>query len=94
MMARPQRLRGDVRSTGSLGTVSPGQWIVVPVSGNPFPATIEIGRLVKPAFVDFEKRNGTRTTVVKIRCPDLPPGDYDVTAVHAAGVERVSVTIV
>ncbi len=77
MRARSTRASVGTRARPSKTTlVSPGQWIRIPVPGEPFPVHMRVGMAPeRPAFIDHEPDG---QTVAAIRCPAIPPGDHEV----------------
>lgn len=77
--------------------VAPGQWIRIPVPGEPFPVHMRIGMAPEqPAFIDHEPDGqGGYRAVAAVRCPSLPPGDHAVTVRLPGGdlIESPGITI-
>lgn len=75
---RPRR--SNTTRLRPVGSVSPGQWIRIPVPGEPFPVHMRVGvSLESPAFIDHEADgSGGYRAVAALRCPLLPSGVYPV----------------
>lgn len=74
--------------------VSAGDWIKVPVQGDPWPVRMSIGSAAPEfAFVEHELVNGEVRTIAQRRCPNLPAGSYQVVVHYDDGtvVERIRV---
>lgn len=61
-------------------TLSVGQWIRIPVPGEPFPVHMRVGNTAEqPAFIDHEPDgSGGYRAVAAMRCPALATGEYPV----------------
>jgi hypothetical protein len=57
--------------------VSPGEWILVPLTGDdPRPAAMEVGPVPrKTCFLERDENGGA---LAAMRCPELAPGRYPV----------------
>ena len=75
--------------SASSATVAPGQWIRVPVPGEPFPVHFRIGARTYPAFIEHE---GTQT-IAQVRCPHLAPGNHDIDVVMPIVADTFTVVI-
>jgi hypothetical protein len=59
--------------------VAPGDWIRIPLAGDPFPVhMIFEGQPRRAAFVDHERSpGGQMQTLAAMRCPQMRPGVYE-----------------
>lgn len=66
-----------IRAARVSQVVAPGEWILVPLTGDdPFPASMEIGQVPRKAcFLERDEQGGA---LAAMRCPQLPPGRYPV----------------
>jgi hypothetical protein len=75
--------------------VKAGEWIHVPVKGDPWPVMMRIGDAPsEPAFIDHELVGSKLRTFASRRCPDLPPGSYVVSVSATDWESRVKVRVI
>jgi hypothetical protein len=66
-----------IRSARVSQVVAPGEWILVPLTGDdPFPAEMEVGPVARKKC--FLERDEQGNALAAMRCPALAPGRYAV----------------